>query len=256
MGNVPLYDQRGAPFTRVFDGDGTGGARIDIGAFEVQVIVEPPALLGDYNQNNVVDAADHVLWRYTLGDSVAAPYDGADGDGDGIVDQDDYGVWVANFGRTQAAAAAHVAKSLRDSNLAVSEKLPHVAESLRDSEATVSAGLPHMNRDSGSVASALAEPVAHRVSSVGALVGIVASTAGQASGSTRRPVLRELPIAATARDDALVAWLAATAPVPRREFPGADLDSLTDEPGFTDSPDAYGAAVDCVLATLADRSKR
>jgi hypothetical protein len=69
-------------------------------------------------------------------------------------------------------------------------------------------------------------------------------------------VQRDRPIGATARDDALVAWLAATALAPRREFPGADLVSLPDEPGFTESPDAYGAAVDCAIATLDDRSKR
>ncbi|QEG34894.1 choice-of-anchor Q domain-containing protein [Bythopirellula goksoeyrii] len=33
--NVPDFDQRGIGFTRVFDGDGVGGAQIDIGAHEV-----------------------------------------------------------------------------------------------------------------------------------------------------------------------------------------------------------------------------
>ena len=35
----PTNDQRGAPFVRVFDGDGAGGARIDIGAYERQIAV-------------------------------------------------------------------------------------------------------------------------------------------------------------------------------------------------------------------------
>ena len=43
---------------RVYNGDGAGGARIDIGAFELQPIVSP-ALPGDYNQNGIVDAADY-----------------------------------------------------------------------------------------------------------------------------------------------------------------------------------------------------
>lgn len=38
VGSVPLNDQRNAPFTRVFDGDGAGGARIDIGAYERQTV--------------------------------------------------------------------------------------------------------------------------------------------------------------------------------------------------------------------------
>ena len=34
----PANDQRGSPFVRVFDGDGAGGARIDIGAYERQTL--------------------------------------------------------------------------------------------------------------------------------------------------------------------------------------------------------------------------
>lgn len=34
VGGVPAFDQRGNPFTRVADGDGVGGARIDIGSIE------------------------------------------------------------------------------------------------------------------------------------------------------------------------------------------------------------------------------
>ena len=39
VAGVPLHDQRGNLFTRVFDGDGSGGARIDIGAYERQSVV-------------------------------------------------------------------------------------------------------------------------------------------------------------------------------------------------------------------------
>jgi hypothetical protein len=106
-GGVPQFDQRGSGFGRVADGDGTGGARIDIGAFEVPTVVTPPGLPGDYNQDNIVDAADYVVWRKTLGTTVAPIYSGADGDGDGAIDQDDYGVWRAHFG--QPAGAGSVA---------------------------------------------------------------------------------------------------------------------------------------------------
>jgi hypothetical protein len=53
---------------------------------------------GDYNADGSVDAADHVVWRNTLGSNVT-PFTGADGDGDGSIDQDDYIVWKANFGK-------------------------------------------------------------------------------------------------------------------------------------------------------------
>ncbi|HEY3395102.1 MAG TPA: choice-of-anchor Q domain-containing protein, partial [Lacipirellulaceae bacterium] len=87
VGGVPLYDQRGAPFTRVY------GGRIDIGALEAQ----PNPLTGDYNFSGVVDAADAVVWRKTLGSTTDLR---ADGNGDGVVDQADWQVWRENFGRT------------------------------------------------------------------------------------------------------------------------------------------------------------
>ena len=70
-----------------------------------------PELPGDYNQDNVVNAADYTVWRDTLGQSGLAPYSGADGDGDGTVDADDHQVWVSNFGATLPAAAAVSAPS-------------------------------------------------------------------------------------------------------------------------------------------------
>jgi hypothetical protein len=56
----------------------------------------PPALPGDYNQSAKVEAADYVLWRNSVGTSVA-PFTGSDGSGNGIVDQADYNVWRSHF---------------------------------------------------------------------------------------------------------------------------------------------------------------
>ncbi|HEY3394287.1 MAG TPA: hypothetical protein VGK58_16355, partial [Lacipirellulaceae bacterium] len=98
---VPQFDQRGAPFVRVFDGESPRDVVIDIGAFELQPM--PAAFFGDYNQDGNVDAADYVVWRNLLGASGVLAYSGADGNGDGVVDDEDYGVWRANFGRTVEA---------------------------------------------------------------------------------------------------------------------------------------------------------
>jgi hypothetical protein len=100
VGNVPQFDQRGATFTRKFNSTGIGTARIDIGAFELQVQPLTPAFFGDYNQNSAVDAGDYVLWRKTLGTTAITAYSGADGDGDTTIDQDDHSVWRAHFGQT------------------------------------------------------------------------------------------------------------------------------------------------------------
>jgi hypothetical protein len=102
-GGVPSTDQRGAPYTRVFNGDGIGGARIDIGAFELQSIAL--ASSGDFNQNGRVDAADYVLWRNTKGTTGVPAFTGADGDGDGIIGQGDYNVWRSHFGNTTGAGS-------------------------------------------------------------------------------------------------------------------------------------------------------
>ena len=61
-------------------------------------------LAGDYNYDGVVDAADYVLWRNTLGASVPKST-GADGSGNGIIDAADYGIWVSHFGDLTSAAA-------------------------------------------------------------------------------------------------------------------------------------------------------
>jgi hypothetical protein len=86
---VPVYDQRGEPFTRVY------AERIDIGAYEQQ----PNPLTGDYNFDGIVDAADYVLWQNTRGLNNDLR---ADGNGDDAVDDADRMVWAANFGQTAA----------------------------------------------------------------------------------------------------------------------------------------------------------
>lgn len=62
------------------------------------------SVAGDYNHNGVVDAADYVVWRDTLNQSVAAGT-GADGDGDGVITQADYGFWRARFGNTSGSGS-------------------------------------------------------------------------------------------------------------------------------------------------------
>jgi hypothetical protein len=111
--NPAEHDQRGAPFVRV------SGGRIDIGAFEVQPIIVPPDLFGDYNLNGVVDAADYLVWRKTLGGTNVPAYSGADGDGDTTIDQDDYVVWRAHFGQTlpQPGSGASEASSVQTQQL-------------------------------------------------------------------------------------------------------------------------------------------
>jgi hypothetical protein len=59
------------------------------------------AIPGDYNVDGRVDAADYVVWRNTLGQTVVAG-GGADGNRDGMINQEDYVVWRAAFGNSAA----------------------------------------------------------------------------------------------------------------------------------------------------------
>lgn len=63
-----------------------------------------PGLLGDYNFNGVVDAADYVVWRNTLGQ--VGPALAADGNNNQAVDLADYGIWRSHFGQTAGSGAA------------------------------------------------------------------------------------------------------------------------------------------------------
>jgi hypothetical protein len=60
---------------------------------------------GDYNGDGLVDAADYLVWRKTLGNSVE-PFAGADGDGDGVIGPGDYAHWNAQYGGVIGSGAA------------------------------------------------------------------------------------------------------------------------------------------------------
>ena len=57
--------------------------------------ITPPPLLGDYNDNGVVDAADYAVWRDNLGASITLPNEAVT---PGVVNQADYDEWKARFG--------------------------------------------------------------------------------------------------------------------------------------------------------------
>jgi hypothetical protein len=61
-------------------------------------------LVGDYNHDGVVDAADYAVWRSMLGQSVAVGM-GADGNSDGVITAADFNVWRSHFGQTSAGGS-------------------------------------------------------------------------------------------------------------------------------------------------------
>ncbi len=58
---------------------------------------------GDYNHNGTEDAADYVMWRHALGQTVPRGT-GLDGNNNGVIDSGDYDIWRAHFGGTTTLA--------------------------------------------------------------------------------------------------------------------------------------------------------
>lgn len=71
---------------------------------QLEAFVEP-LLPGDFNNDEVVDAADFTVWRKAEGQTVASPFSGADASGNGIVDEADYRIWRSNYGQTVVSTA-------------------------------------------------------------------------------------------------------------------------------------------------------
>jgi len=81
-------DQRGGPYGRQV-------GRLDMGAYEAQAT--PTHVPGDFNADGRVDTADYIVWRASVGTTVA-PLTAGDATGDGVVDDADYRTMRSHFG--------------------------------------------------------------------------------------------------------------------------------------------------------------
>ncbi|HEY3391921.1 MAG TPA: hypothetical protein VGK58_04400, partial [Lacipirellulaceae bacterium] len=90
--NLPRF---GGDFLEAVDTAFQAGAQwLEIYAADI-VRIPPP---GDYNLNGMVDAADFIVWRATVGQTGSGL--AADGDANNQIDDADYRLWRANFGVT------------------------------------------------------------------------------------------------------------------------------------------------------------
>lgn len=96
-----LLDEAGEYYLRVL------GSTNAVQLYQLDLMAESvvPSLLGDYNLDGMVDAADYTVYRDTFGITVGA-YQGADGDGDGEIGPGDYAVWAGAYGSTNSNATA------------------------------------------------------------------------------------------------------------------------------------------------------
>jgi hypothetical protein len=173
--------------------------------------------LGNYNLDSAVDAADYTVWRDTL-DSAVAAYSGADGDGDGTIDQDDYDVWKAHFGETVPPGAGSGAQS-------------------------VAAEDPHP--------SPLPEGEGIYYAAVGA-VGPMDRSHHQGPRPARRVAAASAAASAPAHDGALATWVAERAQMAKHSPEDAGFDALVRERDQGDLPDRVVDAVELAFASLDD----
>lgn len=126
----------GTAFVRVTAGAlgmvaGTGNPQSGFFDDLVLTVATVAGNLGDFNGDNIVDAADYTLWRDHLGDADESGI-GGNGDGGGVT-QDDYFVWRDNYGMTYAplAGASQAAPEPASVSLAVLLALGLVGPTLR-----------------------------------------------------------------------------------------------------------------------------
>jgi hypothetical protein len=92
--------------TSLYSGSGIGGmgTGTDIVLIGLDSIIVAEGLIGDYNENDVVDAADYTTWRdaLTAGASSLPNRDPLNG---GLISEDDFLSWRAHFGEVAGSGA-------------------------------------------------------------------------------------------------------------------------------------------------------
>lgn len=74
-----------------------------VNLLNVQFVTAPVGVVGDYNNNGIVDAGDYVVWRRALGSAVALP--NRDPANSGNISQADYNSWRKYFGQTAGSGS-------------------------------------------------------------------------------------------------------------------------------------------------------
>jgi autotransporter-associated beta strand protein len=86
-----------------------GGLIWDSSQLNINGKISVGGLMGDYNHNGTVDAADYTLWRDTLGSTTNLA---ADGNANGVIDSGDYDVWKMHFGEQVLGSGASASQNV------------------------------------------------------------------------------------------------------------------------------------------------
>jgi hypothetical protein len=106
----------GTYFARIAgSGSSTQFYRLEVGA--ETLIIEPPLLAGDFNNDGVVDAVDYTVWRNHLGEPDETSIFER-GDGQNGVDDADYLVWKDHYGDLASGSGGIIAAPVPEPPLA------------------------------------------------------------------------------------------------------------------------------------------
>ena len=210
-GDVEKYDQRGDPFGRVFDADGDGNAFIDMGAFEFQSVVVF-TLVGDYNSNGTVDAADYTVLRDTMGSTTDMR---ADGNGNHVIDEGDFLMWRSHFGEVMplgggAAAASASAQPVPapSATATVAPILEAEVSAQASAVAPVESAEASFSRQVGGQTSMPAFDRTEAVATANHVLPLTGPRQMGPVGSAAAPLAHVLPSQGPRQDQLLLAWLA------------------------------------------------
>jgi hypothetical protein len=208
-------------------------------------IPSAPLLLGDYDQNGVVDAADFVLWRKTVGTAGVVPFSGADGSGNGSVGAEDYDVWRAHFGQTVSppgagsglgsARASAVPVALVDESTGVAKSM-----SLSVDERDQTVEMPRTNSE---------KRAANQNKGLSPVLAPASSPFAPYRPAVRVSVDVQRTFAASRCDDALVAWFASQL-VTKKQFEEMGATETWASEDVSSADDVYMDSVEEAFAQL------
>jgi hypothetical protein len=196
--------------------------------------------------NSVVDAADYVLWRKALGTLGLPAYSGADGDGDGTIDQDDYGVWRANFGQTIPPPAT--GSGVRSATSSVAPVAPMDLSMGVGTSMSLSVSDP--NQTAEPLGASGEEQVASQHKNVPPVFAPASSLFAHYRTAVRGSLGATLAPAVSRCDEALVAWLASQ-PGTKNESQESGANHTRANENVHSADDIHIASVEQVFALLA-----
>jgi subtilisin-like proprotein convertase family protein len=190
---------------------GTDEAETDVN-FGARVAAESFTLVGDYNSNGTVDAADYTVLRDTMGSTTDMR---ADGNGNHVIDEGDFLMWRSHFGEVMplgggAAAASASAQPVPapSATATVAPILEAEVSAQASAVAPVESAEASFSRQVGGQTSMPAFDRTEAVATANHVLPLTGPRQMGPVGSAAAPLAHVLPSQGPRQDQLLLAWLA------------------------------------------------